>query len=60
MIDKYIYKFAKKQRKEYTKTEKFDKALEARMTKRIADKAAENPDAITEDELDKLIENMDL
>lgn len=60
IIDKYIYKFSKKQRKEYTKTERFNKAIEARTAKKIVDKAAENPDSLTDDEMSKLLENIEL
>lgn len=54
LIDKYILGYRKK-RKTYTKSEKFLKAVESRST----NTTAKNPEELTIDEIDELIEGID-
>ena len=51
LIDKHIFGFSKKERKEYTKSEKFIKSVEDRKLKRIISK---DVDKLSEEDIEKL------
>lgn len=57
LIDKLIFKHGVKPRKPYTKSEKFIKSV---MTRKIAKISMENPDNLTDEEVNILIEDLDI
>lgn len=57
LIDKHIFGFRKKERKAYTKTDKFMKSVEARKIKRLATK---DPDKLSDNDIKQIVDDLDI
>lgn len=57
LIDKHIFGFKKKERRPYTKSEKFKKSVEDRKIKRLATK---DPDKLSDDDINQIVNDLDI